>query len=79
MSKPKIIISDTYHKRLTEMEDFVFESSEESLAAVDFFLTEHDRVLDFIKSNPTTPALIDNRMSNLKIYPNNSLPTYHED
>ena len=111
MSKPKIIISNAYQKRLGEIEDFIYESSGKSYSAVDFFLTEHDRVLEFLKVNPSTPAphpqkgdqswpfgdgryriffkfngekidlldLIDNRMSNLKVYPNNSFPTYHED
>ena len=111
MSKPKLIVSEPYKKRLGEIEDFVYESSDKNYAAVDAFLTEHDRILEFIRNNPTTPAphpqpgdqswpfgdgryriffkfngekidlfdLIDNRMSNLKIYPKNSLPTYHED
>ena len=111
MSKPKIIVSSAYKKRLGDIEDFVYESSGQNYSAVDAFLSEHDRVLEFIKNNPMTPAshpqtgdqtwpfgdgryrlffkfngekidlleVIDNRMSNLKIYPNNSLPTYHED
>ena len=111
MTKPRIILSNAYQKRLTEIEDFIWESSEKSVHAVEVFLVAHDRVLEFLKDNPTTPAphphkgdqswpfgdgryrlffkfndkdievldLIDNRMSNLKVYPNNILPTYHED
>jgi hypothetical protein len=111
MSKPKVIISNAYQKRLREIEDFIWESSENSLLAIDTFLTAHDQALEFLKENPTTPAihpqtgdqswpfsegryrlfnkfvnnkinlidLIDNRMSNLKIYPNNVMPTYSED
>ena len=110
MSKPNIIVSETY-KNDWVIEKILFINLQKKITAVDAFLTEHDRVLEFIKSNPTTPAphpqtgdqtwpfgdgryriffkfngekidlsdLIDNRMSNLKIYPNNSLPTYHED
>jgi hypothetical protein len=33
----------------------------------------------FINNNIHLIDLIDNRMSNLKIYPNNVLPTYNED
>ena len=111
MTRPKIILSDTYKKRLGEIEDFIFESSENNYSAVEKFLDDHDRTLEFIKDNPTTPAphpqtgdqswpfgdgryrlffkvrglsidlldLIDNRMANLKIYPNNSMPSYSED
>ena len=111
MSKPKVIISNAYQKRLREIEDFIWESSGNSFLAMDSFLTAHDQTLEFLKDNPTTPAihpqtgdqswlfsegryrlfykfvnnkinlidLIDNRMSNLKIYPNNLLPTYSED
>ena len=111
MSKPKVIISNAYQKRLREIEDFIWESSGNSFLAMDSFLTAHEQALEFLKDNPTTPAihpqtgdqswpfsegryrlfykfvnnkinlidLIDNRMSNLKIYPNNLLPTYSED
>jgi len=111
VTKAKVILTDVYSKRLTEIEDFIWESSQKSVAAMDAFLTEHDKALEFLKQNPNTPAphpqtgdqswpfadgryriffkfngkdielldLIDNRMSNLKIYPNNVLPTYNED
>jgi hypothetical protein len=108
---PKTILSATYLKRLGEIEDFIFESSEKNIAEVEKFLDEHDRVLEFIKGNPTIPPIhpqtgdqswpfgngryrlffratsreinlldfIDNRMANLNIYLDNSLPTYFED
>ena len=111
MSKPKMIISNAYQKRLGEIEDFIWESSGNNFLAMDTFLTAHDQALEFLKHNPITPALhpqtgdqswpfgdgryrlffkfvnnnielidlIDNRMSNLKIYSNNVLPTYNED
>jgi len=111
MLHTKIILSETYQKRLELIENFIWESSNHSFLALDNFLTEHDRVLEFLKENPSTPAphpltgdqswpfgdgryrlffklsdkcielldLIDNRMSNQKVYPNNSLPTYNED
>ena len=111
MAKPKIVLTSSYQKKLSEIEDFVWESSEHSVAAMDTFLTAHDNALEFLKDNPTTPAphpqtgdqswpfgdgryrlffkydgqnillldLIDNRMSNLKVYPNNSIPSYNEE
>ena len=111
MSKPTVILSDAYERRLKEIEDFIWESSGKNILAMEAFLTAHDNALEFLKENPNTPAphpqtgdqswpfgdgryrlffkflnnnielidLIDNRMSNLKIYPNNVLPTYNED
>ncbi len=111
MLLPKIIVSRVYKDKLSDIENFIYESSGNAYSAVDAFLTEHDSVLEFIKNNPSTPAshpqtgdqtwpfgdgryriffkfngeridlldVIDNRMSNLKIYPGNSLPTYFED
>jgi hypothetical protein len=111
VSRPKTILTATYLKRLGEVEDFIFESSGKNISEVERFLEEHERVLEFIRDNPTTPAihpqtgdqswpfsdgryrlffkatasevnlldLIDNRMANIKVYTNNSLPTYFED
>jgi len=111
MPKPRIILSDTYLKRLGEIEDFIWESSGRNVLAVETFLVAHDHTMEFLKDNPKTPSphpqtgdqswpfgdgryrlffkfnskdielldLIDNRMSNLEIYPNNVLPTYNED
>lgn len=111
MPTPKVILTSTYEKRLGEIEDFIFESSDRNILVVEKFLDDHDRVLEFLKENPTTPGshlqtgeqswpfgegryrlffkiaaekiylldLIDNRMSTLMIYPNNSITTYHED
>lgn len=111
MSQPKLIITSPYQKKLSEIEDFIWDSSDRNLAVLDAFLTTHDDVLEFLKEHPLTPAshphtgdqswpfgdgryrlffkydgknillldLIDNRMSNLKVYPNNKLPTYNED
>lgn len=111
MAKSKIIITSPYESKLADIEDFVWKSSEKNIEVLEAFLTSHDEILEFLKSNPTTPAvhpqtgdqswpfgdgryrlffkydgkninlldLIDNRMSNLKVYPNNSLPTYDEE
>ena len=111
MSKFQIVLTDTYDIRLSEIEDFIFESSHEDITQIEKFINDHDRVLEFLKENSNTPAphpqtgdqswpfgegryrlffkvsgskiflldLIDNRMSNLKIYPNNKLPTYNEE
>ncbi len=111
MSKFQIVLTDTYEIRLSEIEDFIFESSHENLTQVEKFINDHHRVLEFLKENSNTPAphpqtgdqswpfgdgryrlffkvrdtkiylldLIDNRMSNLKIYPHNQLPTYKAD
>lgn len=111
MAKPKVILTFSYQKKLNDIEDFIYTSSEQDYASLENFLTEHDTVLSFLKENPLTPAshpqtgdqswpfsngryrlffkydgrniylldLIDNRMSNLKIYPKNSLPTYQDD
>lgn len=57
MSRPKTILSATYLKRLCEIEDFIFESSEKNITEVEKFLDEHDRALEFIKGNPTTPPI----------------------
>jgi hypothetical protein len=52
MSKPKIFITNTYQKRLGEIEDFIWESSGKNLLALDAFLTAHDQALEFLKENP---------------------------
>lgn len=111
MSKVAVFLTPAYEKRLSEIEDFIFESSNRNITFLEKFLTEHDRIIDFIKENPSTPPnhpqtgdqswpfgegryrlffkisrnkvylldLIDNRMSNLRIYPGNVLPTFDED
>lgn len=111
MIRLRIILTAAYEKRLSDIEDFIFESSEKNILFVEKFLDDHERVLEFLKVNPSTPAphpqtgdqswpfgdgryrlffkisedfiylldVIDNRMSNYKIYPNNTLPTYNED
>lgn len=57
MPTPKIILTSTYEKRLGEIEDFIFESSGKNIFVVENFLDEHDRVLEFLKEHPETPAL----------------------
>lgn len=111
MSKLTVILTPAYEKRMSEVEDFIYESSQKNVTAVEKFLNDHDRVLNFIQDNPATPTphpltgdqswpfgegryrlffkvsgdrihlldLIDNRMSNLNIYPGNSIPTYDEE
>ncbi len=104
----KIKATKLYLKSLTEIEDFIFESTKD-IKQVESFIDAHDKVVQFIKQNPTTPAphpktgdqswpfasgryrvffkvtkkqriylldVIDNRMLNKDIYPNNSMPTY---
>jgi|GEM_PF-3215647 len=106
-----------YLETLTEIEDFIYEQTD-SIEELEKFHVEHDRVKEFIKQNPNSPAphpntgdqswpfsngryrlffkvvngdrsrasegeaiiylldVIDNRMLNKDIYPNNSMPTY---
>lgn len=112
--KHQIFITESYQKQLNKIKDFILKQSD-NLSAVDGFVTEHDAILEFILTNPKTPAqhpatgdqswpfsngryrlffrikiskdnlklylldLIDNRQANLKVYPNNSLPTFFEE
>jgi len=46
-----------YLERLTEIEDFIFEQTK-SIEELEKFHEEHDRVKEFIKQNPNTPAPI---------------------
>lgn len=57
MPLPGLVFSSTYLKRLSEIEDFVFTSSGDSISAVESFLDEHDQVLAFLRQNPGTPAV----------------------
>lgn len=111
----KILFTDVYEKRLSGIEEFIFETTG-SFEVLGKFLDEHDRALAFISNNPGTPAphsatgdqswafgdgryrlffkavsdknqnitiylthIIDNRQANRDVYPNNSMPTFHED
>ena len=108
MSEYKIVLTAVYEKQLSEIENFIFISSEGNITYIEKFLNDHEDVLLFLQQNPETPAphsqtgdqswpfsdgryrlffkivndriylldLIDNRMVNLKVYPNN---TYNED
>jgi hypothetical protein len=106
-------VTKRYLETLTEIEDFIFEQTK-SVEEVENFHGEHDRVKEFIRQNPCTPAphpntadqswpfangryrlffkvvksdehtiylldVIDNRMLNKSVYPNNSIPTYEID
>lgn len=106
-------VTKKYLKTLSEIEDFIFEQTSD-IQELKKFHEEHDRVKEFIKQNPHTPAphpntgdqswpfsngryrlffklvereekyiylldVIDNRMINKAIYPNNSMPTYELD
>ncbi len=51
----KIKATKNYLKRLTKIEDFIFEQTG-SIEELQKFHAEHDRVIEFIKQNPTTPA-----------------------
>jgi hypothetical protein len=105
-----LIATETYLLRLTEFENYIFESSGQNIKKVESFLEEHDRVLNFIIENPNIPGiyentgekswpfqngryriffviiteniylldLVDNKMSNMQIYPFNSIETYLE-
>lgn len=44
-----------YLTRLSKIEDFIFEQTG-SIKELQKFHAEHDRVIEFIKQNPTTPA-----------------------
>jgi hypothetical protein len=44
-----------YLETLTEIEDFIFECTS-SIEELEKFHDEHDRVKEFIKQNPNTPA-----------------------
>ncbi|MBC75102.1 MAG: hypothetical protein CME64_03730 [Halobacteriovoraceae bacterium] len=108
----KLLTTKAYVERLLEIQNFIYEQTE-SIELVQKFHDEHDRVKEFIKQNPTTPAphpstgdqswpfsngryrvfmktvikeeqtivylldLIDNRMLNHRVYPDNSIPTYN--
>jgi hypothetical protein len=49
----RFFFSENYNKRLEEIEDFIFATTD-SLEQVSRFLDEHDRVLKFIEHNPKT-------------------------
>lgn len=51
---PKFLFAAAYEKSLSQIEDFIFESTTE-VRAVEQFLSEHDRVLIFLGNNPGTP------------------------
>jgi hypothetical protein len=109
----QLMATKKYLERLTEIEDFIFEQTK-SIENLEKFHEEHERVKEFIKQNPQTPAphpntgdqswpfsngryrlffklvkreegivylldVIDNRMVNTQVYPNNSMPTYEID
>lgn len=109
----RILTTDEYVNGLLEIQAFIYDQTN-SLAEVKKFHSEHDRVKEFIKQNPGTPAphpstgtqswpfgngryrlffkvvkntetiihlldVIDNRMLNKGVYPNNSMPTYEVD
>ncbi len=52
----RFIFTDAYENRLRSIEDYLYQSTQ-SLAAIEQFLDEHDRVLGFIEHNPTAPAV----------------------
>lgn len=52
----KILLTAAYERRLSEIEDFVFETTS-SVEAIVHFLDDHDRALAFLARNPETPAL----------------------
>ena len=56
MPKLKIISTSPYLEKLSEIEDFVWESTQGNIVALDYFLTALDNILEFLKVNPTTPA-----------------------
>ena len=52
----KVKATKLYLKSLTEIEDFIFESTED-INQVESFIDDHDKVIQFIKQNPATPAM----------------------
>lgn len=57
MTEPKIILTNSYQKRLGEIEDYIWDSSGKSLVSIEAFLSAHDLALEFLKKNPSTPPL----------------------
>ena len=51
----KLKATKTYLKALTEIEDFIFDCTS-SVEEIKKFHNEHERVKEFIKQNPSTPA-----------------------
>ncbi len=51
----KLKVTKRYLETLTEIEDFIFDQTQ-SFEELEQFHAEHDRVKDFIKQNPSTPA-----------------------
>lgn len=52
----RILFTEAYSASLEAIEDFIYESARD-VAAVAKFVDEHDRALQFISNNPTTPAV----------------------
>ena len=52
----KLYFSGSYSKSLENIEDFIFEATNR-VEEVEKFLDAHDRTLEFIAENPTTPAV----------------------
>ncbi len=53
----KFYFSENYRQVLSEIEDFVFESANNSNIAVEKFLEAHDEALEFVVQNPNTPSV----------------------
>jgi plasmid stabilization system protein ParE len=53
----KFYLSENYQRALSEIEDFVFESSDNTVSAVENFIDAHDKALEFVAQNPNTPAV----------------------
>jgi mRNA-degrading endonuclease RelE of RelBE toxin-antitoxin system len=51
----KLKATKTYLKSLTEIEDFIFDCTS-NVDEIKKFHTEHERIKEFIKQNPNTPA-----------------------
>lgn len=54
---PKFFFTGNYQQRLAEIEDFVFESSDHSVEAVEKFIESQGDALAFVAQNPNTPAI----------------------
>lgn len=55
MNKLQLKATKQYLKSLTAIEDFIFQETQ-NIKVLESFLSEHERVQQFIEQNPDTPA-----------------------
>lgn len=57
MIQTKIIFTEAYEDALGKIEDFIFYSSQQEIAVLEWFWDEQDHALQFIVENPQIPAV----------------------